>query len=762
MKTYVFGHKRPDTDSVCSAIAYAYLKKQLGIDAEARVLGDINLETKYVLNRFNIPEPKYLNDVKIQIKNMKYLKGAYINENVSLNNAFDKMHELNVTGLPMVDEDNKLKGYVNLKDCEIFTDKNYCSVLFNSLNIEEIIISSRIASNLTEIDPDIYIKVTNRLISTTNYFLVAKFSDNSYAALDTVLDFREDIEVKFTGFFSTSNYDTTLKQGGTLRIKLSEQPNSLLIQGLNTPNEYIAGTDYTYNRETGILIFKRIPESIEIIAQGIEYCKFYKEKAEKTDLDLSECLVVSNYANYNAYSDELRYKTAKEIISVVPEDSKNKPEPYIIYTEYESEKLTAAGNKSVTGSYYDDTIIPVSTTGYNFDITRGVYELKKEDETYKYMSLSEMKEYLNNNNNNKLYSCLSAEVVKCRNLWEIKKIDINDKSKYYISKAIKHTYLVNEDYSNNPGLYKVEDDYTSNNSNYSYIYRGQLENNWVKLGDFLYRIIRINGNGTIRLIYSGKANDESHTEGNAVIKDSSFAPKPNNSDKILGYTASTYVGYKYNPTLKVGQYESTNDSSTLDKYLMNDGISSNSKFYIFKNFNKNTCVVNNGYCELKCDYSCDESDNSCNCINVIWPNYWQDEDLYNTTSSVNAVDKYYTRYQYTGDYKYSCFQFSKVSEENGEVTVTCPVVEEIVGVVSNYPRYAVVKNYGLLSSTNEEDDHYFAKNESNSNVKTVVDEWYKENFTTIDSQTNEEVGTELSNYLSDEIFCNDRTNNKDD
>lgn len=116
MKTFVFGHKKPDTDSVCSAISYAYLKQQLGMDAEARVLGDLNLETKYVLDYFNVEEPKYLNDVKIQIKNMKYLKGAYINENVSLSNAFDKMHELNVTGLPMVDKDNELKGYVNLKD----------------------------------------------------------------------------------------------------------------------------------------------------------------------------------------------------------------------------------------------------------------------------------------------------------------------------------------------------------------------------------------------------------------------------------------------------------------------------------------------------------------------------------------------------------------------------------------------------------------------------------------------------------------------
>lgn len=116
MKTFIFGHKRPDTDSVCSAISYAYLKKQLGIDAEARVLGSLNLETKYVLNYFNIPEPKYLNDVKIQIKNMKYLKNSYIDENISLEEAFNMMQDLNVTGLPMIDDEKNLKGYVNLKD----------------------------------------------------------------------------------------------------------------------------------------------------------------------------------------------------------------------------------------------------------------------------------------------------------------------------------------------------------------------------------------------------------------------------------------------------------------------------------------------------------------------------------------------------------------------------------------------------------------------------------------------------------------------
>jgi len=123
MKTYIFGHKRPDTDTVCSSIAYAYLKQQLGMDAEARVLGDINLETKFVLNYFEVEEPKYLNDVKVQIRNMKYLKDAYIYSNLSMNDAFSEMQKLNVTGLPMVDEEKNLRGYVNLKDiCKYIVD----------------------------------------------------------------------------------------------------------------------------------------------------------------------------------------------------------------------------------------------------------------------------------------------------------------------------------------------------------------------------------------------------------------------------------------------------------------------------------------------------------------------------------------------------------------------------------------------------------------------------------------------------------------
>ena len=73
-KTYIFGHKNPDTDSVTASIAFSYLKNQLKENTVPMVLGEINKETKYVLDYFGVKQPEFLNDVKLQIKDIKYKK----------------------------------------------------------------------------------------------------------------------------------------------------------------------------------------------------------------------------------------------------------------------------------------------------------------------------------------------------------------------------------------------------------------------------------------------------------------------------------------------------------------------------------------------------------------------------------------------------------------------------------------------------------------------------------------------------------------
>ena len=104
---YIFGHKNPDTDSVCGAIALSYLKNQLGFNTIPCVLGNVNSETKYALDYFKVKVPMFLNDVKLQIKDVSYHKNCFIDKNSSIKDAMDYMSKYNLTGLPIVENKNK-------------------------------------------------------------------------------------------------------------------------------------------------------------------------------------------------------------------------------------------------------------------------------------------------------------------------------------------------------------------------------------------------------------------------------------------------------------------------------------------------------------------------------------------------------------------------------------------------------------------------------------------------------------------------------
>ena len=115
-KTYIFGHKKPDTDSVMSAISLSYLKNKLGDNTVPKVLGDINKETQYALKYFNLEIPEYLNDVKLQLKDIDYHKNFLIKETDSIYNGYQRMIEEGLTGLPVVDEKGYFTGLITIKD----------------------------------------------------------------------------------------------------------------------------------------------------------------------------------------------------------------------------------------------------------------------------------------------------------------------------------------------------------------------------------------------------------------------------------------------------------------------------------------------------------------------------------------------------------------------------------------------------------------------------------------------------------------------
>lgn len=132
----VFGHKNPDTDSVCGAISVAYLKQQLGMNANAYILSEINKETEFVLNKFNVKKPPFLNDVKVKIKDVKYHRDYYMNESSSIYETYNFMNTSGITGIPLVNNDQKFIGYVSLKEIASemivnFTNRIKCS--FNNI-----------------------------------------------------------------------------------------------------------------------------------------------------------------------------------------------------------------------------------------------------------------------------------------------------------------------------------------------------------------------------------------------------------------------------------------------------------------------------------------------------------------------------------------------------------------------------------------------------------------------------------------------------
>lgn len=113
---HVFGHKNPDTDSICSAIALANLKQLQGEEAVAFRLGEMNLETRFVLEHFGVEAPPLLEDVKTQVRDVPYAKVDGITAQESISGVFEKMHETRQRSLALVSEEGYLLGLVTMHD----------------------------------------------------------------------------------------------------------------------------------------------------------------------------------------------------------------------------------------------------------------------------------------------------------------------------------------------------------------------------------------------------------------------------------------------------------------------------------------------------------------------------------------------------------------------------------------------------------------------------------------------------------------------
>ncbi len=113
---WVTGHRNPDSDSICSAIAYAEFKKKNGINAQAARLGDISRETEFILNYFNIQAPVLLKTVRTQISDLAIDPAVPVTSDSTIQKAWLRMKQNNVKTLPVVDDENHLFGLITLSD----------------------------------------------------------------------------------------------------------------------------------------------------------------------------------------------------------------------------------------------------------------------------------------------------------------------------------------------------------------------------------------------------------------------------------------------------------------------------------------------------------------------------------------------------------------------------------------------------------------------------------------------------------------------
>jgi manganese-dependent inorganic pyrophosphatase len=127
---YITGHKNPDSDSICAAIAYAeYKNGNTNVNAIPMRLGDVNLETKFILDYFGVEAPTLVETVRLSVEDLNFDKVAPVSPDISLRMALNIMKKNNVNSLPVIDDEDKLLGIVTVSDII----QNYIDVWDNTI-----------------------------------------------------------------------------------------------------------------------------------------------------------------------------------------------------------------------------------------------------------------------------------------------------------------------------------------------------------------------------------------------------------------------------------------------------------------------------------------------------------------------------------------------------------------------------------------------------------------------------------------------------
>lgn len=174
-KIMVIGHKNPDTDSICSAIAYSDLMNKVRdkrlksgygeCDAvyEPCRAGVISAETAFVLDRFKFPIPRLCLDVHAQVSDLDIREETGIKPDTSIRDAWDLMRIRDISTLPVTDEDGSLKGVITVKDIAMANMDTLDARAFAKANVPVANILRTIDGKLISGDPDAVISSSGKV-----------------------------------------------------------------------------------------------------------------------------------------------------------------------------------------------------------------------------------------------------------------------------------------------------------------------------------------------------------------------------------------------------------------------------------------------------------------------------------------------------------------------------------------------------------------------------------------------------------------------
>ena len=366
--------------------------------------------------------------------------------------------------------------------------------------------------------------------------------------------------------------------------------------------------------------------------------------------------------------------------------------------------------------------------------------------------------------------CKDKNTLRCKMLSDNKAYNDSVKSEFVASNSGINFKEISSD-TNGKGLYySLDSDVTDENNdgltNRIYYYRGDINNNFVVLGDKCYKILRTTENGNVKLMYYDKANSNGTCNESVSNKDGLELISAYNS---YNYFDNTYVGYMYGdeklrPHVTFYDYLGIIEKPELKTnniYYSSNYTFKNGKYYLSEKFEngKFNDLCSNKECKIENYYTCISISKEEGCSNLyqIFTNPLLMKKIFVSTINVSSNTKYAKSIKYTngqfslegdtltgsvgGDSVLCNPTDCKIKDYYFLVTSNDAAIYKVLGYSKENYLYVELLTYGTTTQKEA------LSNKNDSSIKLMIDAWYKENIE----------DKNLSSKIADEIYCNDRS-----